>query len=221
MSLSSLLLTLRRRLRRLLGKGWSRIDFQSRYADASTDAWGYADCSRHAFRFRKIIEAIPATRFSTILEVGCAEGELTKRLAERAEHVVACDLSPEAITRARDNCSGLGNVKFSVTDIRTEHLDSEFDLCVLSDVLYYMTPIEIRSLLVGLFSLITPDGLLLFANEWQSSYRDLTAPEEILRLFAVDGRWRLCSQQTFMTDSSSTLTIAVFQRVSGAELSDV
>src|SRR4030095_11430787 len=38
-----------------------------------------------------------------VLEIGCGDGRLTWRYADRAEHVIAIDPKTEAITRAKEN----------------------------------------------------------------------------------------------------------------------
>lgn len=215
MRLSTALVAVRRKLRRLLGKGWNLVDFQSRYAAGTRDAWGYAESPHHTTRFAMIMDAIPNGQFSSVLEAGCAEGDLTKRLAERAVQVMACDLSPTAIARAKDNCRDFQNITFSVGDIRTSPLSDDFDLCIMSDVLYYMTSQEIAQLLKRLSTRIRLRGWLLFANEWKPDYQDLTAPEVILEELRADTRWTLSSCRQFEGANGSTLTIALFQFTSG------
>ena len=50
------------------------------------------------------------------LEVGCGTGAFARRLAERARHVTALDLSPEMIRVARSRSMEIPNVEFHVAD---------------------------------------------------------------------------------------------------------
>ena len=48
------------------------------------------------------------------VEIGCGNGRVTHRLAERFREVWALDISPEMITRARERWRHLSNVRFEV-----------------------------------------------------------------------------------------------------------
>src|SRR5580658_7604350 len=108
----------RRKLRWLLGRGWSAEDFAQRYGNSGGDAWGYRGASKHDRRAEWIVSALPARRFTKALEVGCAQGFLTERFAERADRVIACDISADSILQAQENCKALSQVEFRVAYIR-------------------------------------------------------------------------------------------------------
>ncbi len=71
------------------------------------------------------------------LEVGCAEGLFTERLATLAEAVVAVDISSVALERARKRCP---KATFAEADLRrwSPQGGASFDAIVLGDVLYYL-----------------------------------------------------------------------------------
>ncbi|HVS20901.1 MAG TPA: class I SAM-dependent methyltransferase, partial [Pyrinomonadaceae bacterium] len=50
------------------------------------------------------------------LEIGCGTGAFARRLVERAQHVVALDLSPEMIRVARSRSAEFPNIEFHVAD---------------------------------------------------------------------------------------------------------
>ena len=75
-------------------------------ATGAADAWGYAQSAEHkcaapissSTRCRRRVS-------SKALEVGCAQGFLSARLAARVERLIACDISPPPlIDRAREAC---------------------------------------------------------------------------------------------------------------------
>ena len=102
---------------------------------------------------------------------------------------MACDLSREAVRRAAEYCKGQANVEFRVADIRHQLPEGLFDVCLMSDVLYYLAAPEI-SRLAGRLSLQVPNGgVLIIANEWNDAYRDLTHPETAVRCFVDTGLW--------------------------------
>jgi ubiquinone/menaquinone biosynthesis C-methylase UbiE len=58
--------------------------------------------------------ALGDTSTRTAVEIGCGIGRMTHALAGRFGRVVALDVSPEMIRRARDLGAGLANVQFMV-----------------------------------------------------------------------------------------------------------
>src|SRR5688572_9869476 len=52
-----------------------------------------------------------------VLEIGCGTGTFARRLAERCEHVLALDLSPEMIRIARDRSAQFPNIDFQLADV--------------------------------------------------------------------------------------------------------
>lgn len=58
--------------------------------------------------------ALRDARALTAVEIGCGNGRVTHRLAERFAEVWALDISPEMIARAKARWQDLGNVRFVV-----------------------------------------------------------------------------------------------------------
>jgi len=69
------------------------------------------DLDEHVMR-----ETLKQLRFDTVLEIGCGTGKNTALLAGIARRVLAIDLSPAMIARARQK-SNFNNVTFTVADI--------------------------------------------------------------------------------------------------------
>jgi SAM-dependent methyltransferase len=94
--------------------------------------------------------------FSTVLEVGCGFGRITKLLLsnfpEITEHV-AVDLSPEQIENAKKYVLGVDKrtaLKFIVSDIQSLELDSKYDLVIAPEVLLHILPSEIKDVMARL-----------------------------------------------------------------------
>lgn len=86
--------------------------------------------------------------FSTVLEVGCGFGRITKLLLSNFPKItkyVAIDLSPHQIESAKRNVNG--NVEFIVSDIQSFHPDSKYDLVLASEVLLHILPSEIKHII--------------------------------------------------------------------------
>jgi SAM-dependent methyltransferase len=96
--------------------------------------------------------------FSTVLEVGCGFGRITKLLLSNFPEIteyVAVDLSPEQIENAKKYVLGVDKrtaLKFIVSDIQSLELDSKYDLVIAPEVLLHILPLEIKNVIARLES---------------------------------------------------------------------
>ena len=106
------------------------------------------------------------------LEVGCGTGAFTRLLAERAQNVLAIDLSPGMIQIAMGRSSGHPNIAFQVADITETDLGPEqFDCIVSIATLHHMPQ---AATLARLKDALRPQGILLI--------HDLFEPDGIFDL---------------------------------------
>jgi O-antigen/teichoic acid export membrane protein/SAM-dependent methyltransferase len=121
------------------------------------------------FRFQRAMEILESgadgTRFPRALEIGCAEGDFTKLLADRCETLVAVDLSKIALDRARERCSEFSNVQFAEWDVRQDPVNGPFDLIVATGVLeYILRPSTLKDVRERITAALRPGGFLLLGN---------------------------------------------------------
>lgn len=209
--------TLRRihKLARLVaGKGCTAADFSPVYEGASHDAWNYTRNPYEKLRFDMVMDALMTIHAKKALEVGCAEGHLTRRLACHVEGLLACDIMAEAIDRAGAKCGDLKNVRFLRMDVRTDWPEEMFDLLVYSDVLYFFSRKEVKQVLQGSAQHVNVGGYLLFANEWHSRYRWFTHPSFVMNQLRESHCWECVrSQEHPLPDERRSVTIGLFRRV--------
>jgi SAM-dependent methyltransferase len=210
---ATLSLNLTRQIRWLLGLGYGREHFDRVYAATGRDAWGYERDEFATRRFQFLLKMLPVTPVSTALEVGCAEGQFTALLAQHVEHVLACDISESAIQRARQTCLGLQNVRFRCMDVRKGLPDEPVDLILFSDVLYYLSRREAIRVLEDSAKNLRPGSFLGFSNEWQSQYRLLLEPGEVLKIISDSGRWEKLKSEELKDSPTRTVTAALFRRI--------
>ncbi len=106
-----------------------------------------------------LIEYLKKYSFSSILEVGCGFGRITKLLLSNFPEITdyyAFDLSPHQIENAKINIAGLPkseSVQFAVSDIQSFQSTKRYDLVIASEVLLHILPSEIEQIIGKLVSL--------------------------------------------------------------------
>jgi ubiquinone/menaquinone biosynthesis C-methylase UbiE len=105
-----------------------------------------------------LLRHLPECRQSA-LEVGCGKGELSRRLAESFERVLAIDLSPEMIRLAREHSPNLTNLEFELADILTYELPAENYDCIATIATLHHLPL--REVLLKLKAALKSGGVLL------------------------------------------------------------
>ena len=89
-------------------------------------------------KYRHTLDMMPDGSLSRVLELGCAEGLFTEMLSEKADDILAVDISDRALKRASARCAGFENVKFEQHDIAQGIHEGVFDLIICSELLYYL-----------------------------------------------------------------------------------
>jgi len=86
---------------------------------------------------RKEVETLVPEEAMRILDVGCGEGILGKRLLEKgAEEVVGIEVDPIASKRANENLSRV--IKGDVTCLELQYEDGYFDCIIFADILEHL-----------------------------------------------------------------------------------
>ena len=91
--------------------------------------------------------------FSSVLEVGCGFGRITKILLSNFPEItkyVAVDLSPEQIENAKNHVTGAdkrGVLEFVVSDIQSLEINSKYDIIIAPEVLLHILPSEIKEII--------------------------------------------------------------------------
>lgn len=108
---------------------------------------------------------------SNALELGCGTGTFARLLAERAEHVLALDLSPQMIRIAQERSGHLSNIDFQVADaLAWEFPPEQFD-CIVSITTLHHLPME--QMLIKMKAALAPNGTLIVLDLFQESLSDM------------------------------------------------
>jgi SAM-dependent methyltransferase len=134
------------------------------------------------------LAALPDERYGRALEIGCSIGVTTAGLAERVDELLAVDVAPTAIERARARLADAPHVRLEVRDVGADWPDGAFDLVVMSEVGYYLDDAAFDRVLAALPDALGATGTLV-ACHWRHPEGDFrrTGDEVHARLAAVPG----------------------------------
>ena len=140
-----------------------------------------------------LLRELPA-RFGSALEIGCGSGELTARLAARAERVLALDLSPRMLAAASARCAGRGNVELVCADAQSYPLaPAHFDAIASVATLHHL---PLAPTFARLRDALRPGGVLLALDvvsertPFEVARSALAFPLNLLGRLATTGRLR-------------------------------
>ena len=128
------------------------------------DPWNIDTSDYERGKREAVLAALGKRRFARRLEVGCAGGALTERLAELASSIVALDVSTKAIDLAARRLPRCDSVEFVVAEVPDYWPAGQFDAVILSEVLYFLSVGEIRQVSQLAHESLTGNGLCLQVN---------------------------------------------------------
>ncbi|SLJ88341.1 PIG-L family deacetylase [Clavibacter michiganensis] len=134
------------------------------------------------------LAALPDERYGRALEIGCSIGVTTAGLAERVDELLAVDVAPTAVERARVRLADAPQVRLEVRDVGADWPAGAFDLVVMSEVGYYLDDAAFDRVLAALPGALGAGGALV-ACHWRHPEGDFrrTGDEVHARLAAVPG----------------------------------
>jgi SAM-dependent methyltransferase len=128
-----------------------------RSTDAPADTPPEQRWNHNIHLYPLLLDAVPSP-CGRAIDVGCGEGLLTLRLADRAAAVVALDPDEGSVARTRALVAGRENVEVVRADVMTADLaPASFDAVLAVAVLHHL---DLRDGLVRLASLVAPGGTL-------------------------------------------------------------
>jgi predicted TPR repeat methyltransferase len=136
-----------------------------RLYEGNPDPWDFESSPYEKQKYDETIAMLGGRRFQNALEIGCSIGVLTSRLAAHCERVLAVDVVESALASARNRCTGLPGVRFENRRLPQDWpAEEKFDLIVLSEVLYFLSPADIGSLAARAAGSLLPGGYALLVN---------------------------------------------------------
>lgn len=146
--------------------------FDSLY-DGNIDPWQYDDCD---YEIAKRIDTLSflRERYAKACEIGCSNGALTQQLAPHCDSITGIDIAEAAAAQARARLVAFPHAEIRVMHLPHDDLPDAYDLLVLSEVLYFLTPVELAAMADLAARRVEPDGDLIIVSYDGETQTELT-----------------------------------------------
>gem|GEM_PF-1312152 len=109
---------------------------------------------------RGVFSLLALKHGAEVLELCCGDGFIAKHfLSVRARNILSVDFDPKAIEHAK-RYNHAANIQFEVCDIRKHLPDGRYQNVIWDGAIEHFTEVEIYSILCGLKTRLTSDGIL-------------------------------------------------------------
>jgi SAM-dependent methyltransferase len=159
---------------------------------AQSDPWDLETSDLDQRRYARQLALLADRRYGRALELGCGAGSFSRHLARSCDRLLAVDVAPSAVARARELLAPMGHVELRVGDLMEldAEADGPWDLVVLAETAYYLgwlyPMFDVGWLAHSLHEATMPRGRLLLVNTYGpdnglmsrwlvDTYRDLFA----------------------------------------------
>lgn len=128
------------------------------------DPWDYSGSAFEARKRRVLLRACGTGPYGRGLELGCAIGETSRELARICLRLVALDSSPTALREARRRNAGDARIAFAEAVLPADFPAGRFDLIVVSELVYYLKPRDLRRLMERVVAATAPGGRVVLLH---------------------------------------------------------
>ena len=153
---------------------------------ASADPWGTGSLWYEHRKRALTLAMLPAARYARVFEPGCAVGELSAALASRCDELIATDMSAAAIVHAQRRLADLRHVRAEVGSVPDAWPPGTFDLIVVSELGYYMSPAALART-AELARQASRPGATLLACHWRRGADDMLQSAEAVHAVLAGG----------------------------------
>jgi SAM-dependent methyltransferase len=162
---------------------------------ADPDPWQFETSGYERRKRAATLAALGEGRFAHAAEIGCATGLLARDLAPRCDALLAIDVSAGALQIASVNLRGFAHVTLQQSEVPSEPIGGPFDLIMLSEVLYFLSPAEVEETSQLAARALTPGGQCVLVN-WTGPNDLPLDGDAAVAVFTAAGPWRVSRQIT-------------------------
>ena len=160
-------------------ESYSESYFDTLYR-GNTDPWQYQTRWYEKRKRDMCLAVLPQSQYKHGIELGCGNGVLSERLARRCQALVSLDGNHQAVQLAKARLAELSHVKViqGVIPVKlfslkagllesyplagdTPVMAAPFDLIVISEILYYLSPTDIDTVIAWIQQHLAIGGTLL------------------------------------------------------------
>ncbi len=132
----------------------------------SDDPWKFQSRWYERRKRALTLACLPSDRYRHGFEPGCANGELSARLATRCERLLVSDGVDKAVALSRERLRTHANVEVRKAWIPKDWPRDKFDLIVLSEFLFYLKPDAVEEIAWKAQETLLPGGVII-ACHWR------------------------------------------------------
>lgn len=146
-------------------KAWVR---ESKFGDwfLNTDTWLIHVLKRALNDLERLIPEGKATKFNTILDIGCGFGHSLVELDERfaPNNIIGLDVDPDVVTKSDSNAKKCqAKVEFLINNAAVIELpDNSVDMIFCHQTFHHI--VDQESAIKEMYRVLKPDGCLMFAE---------------------------------------------------------
>lgn len=132
------------------------VNYAETYFDAlyndNSDPWQYQTRWYEKRKRDMCLAVLPKAQYHNAIELGCGNGVFSALLASRCQALLSIDGNKHAVQLAKQRlaCSAQVTVIQGVIPDALPTARSHFDLIIISEILYYLCPMILIRLLLGL-----------------------------------------------------------------------
>ena len=157
-------------------------EYFSKLYDVDSDPWQFESSPYEQAKYQATVVALDGRHYAAGFEVGCSIGVLTERLAGLVQDLLAIDINDRALDQARTRCRCLRHVRFSHMQMPQDWPSEQFDLIVLSEVVYYLDQGDLNRLVQRVRASLKPGGDVLLVH-WTGGTDYPLSGDEATELF--------------------------------------
>jgi trans-aconitate methyltransferase len=148
--------------------------------ERADDPWGFVDRWYEERKRAVTLASLPVPRYRTAFEPGCSIGTLTSDLARRCDFILAGDISDSALNQAKERLSDHPHVQLGRIRLPAEWPNREFELVVLSEILYYLDTPDLLETAGKAVGSVAPRGTLLSVH-WRHAVPDYPQAGDVVQ----------------------------------------
>ena len=136
--------------------------------ESDGDPWDFESSAYEHRKYALTLASLPRPRYGSAFEPGCSIGVLTGMLAARCDHLLATDVVPAALVRARNRLASQRHVTLEQQAIPEDWPEAMFDLIVLSEIAYYFDASDLARV-IALVVKSTGTGAQVLGVHWRGA----------------------------------------------------